>query len=593
MPNKIEELIDILNKNIQIEVVIGDYLHLEKRGKNYLAVCPFHADTNPSLSISPEKKLFKCFSCGVSGNVYKFIQNYKQLSFIDSLKLLADRYKIDYTAYLNASFVLKQKPIDPKITAQLLLNENALDFFKYRIENELNSPNSLVTKYLQKRDLSLEICKYFDLGFAPNDNQLGAYLLQKNYQKSELIAAGLINDREDLLDYFRNRLIFPIQNEQAQVVGFSGRVLDFEVKNLKYLNSKESLVFIKSEVIYNLHRAKEAIVLKKNVIIVEGFMDVIALYKLTNKNVVATMGLALSSYHCQTLKKLTKNIILSFDNDGPGITSIITNGKKLFLQGLNVFVALPPIGKDFDEYINKSEQKEYLITIENSQPFFDFYFDYSIKNFQLNNTFSFINQFLELLNYQTDQLIIDFYLAKISSILKIEKATLIQKSLELKKSSSVDKNSEQQLSQQSSSRNQKFHKVNEQLNRFDPAILKESAKKIIQFEFELFYLLINRPIMLDYFKRQNYIFNSQIVGDLYEDFIVIFQKDPSSTTSLLTKITSNEFNFFIENNLKNLKLLKILKLSEQELSTYIDEYIKELSWQVNTKNEITNLNKLL
>ncbi|VEU64809.1 DNA primase [Mycoplasmopsis cynos] len=396
MPNldfkKINE--EILN-SIDIVNLISSYISLTKKGNNYIGLCPFHQDTTPSFTISPIKKIYKCFSCSESGNAITFVKKYLNKNYYQSLEFLAKELNLnyDFSAFLNSHL--------PQMTDEELEITEALNvvnaFYKIQIFK-----NSKAQEYLASRNLlDDELRKKFDIGYAP-ENELIEYFSQNTeLDKKILFQAGLIND--NFKELFKNRITFGIRNSYGNIVGFSARVLNNQQKP-KYLNSPETKLFNKSQILYNFFNAKEHIEKNKEVIIVEGFMDVIALDKVGIYNSVALMGTALTLEHLQLIKKY--QIALFLDNDEAGIQATLKSIKTLLKNKIyDVFVIVNPYDKDPDEILN-NEGKESLLWIFNQKTScIDFLYQTLVKSHNLNNNYnystlsSFINEILDYYIY--------------------------------------------------------------------------------------------------------------------------------------------------------------------------------------------------
>lgn len=366
--NRLKELLNIIEEKVNIVDVISDYVSLEKKGQNHIGLCPFHSDSNPSMSVSESKHIFKCFSCGAGGNAISFIQNIEGITFIEAVKKLCTKFEIDYKGYITE----REAKIDPLVLKGWEINKEAFNFFSYSLDNATKE----VKDYLSNRGLDNEVTKEFSIGYSGDGSSLSKFLVSKGYTEEEIINNGLAKRREDttLIDYFINRLMFAIKDINGNIIGFSGRVLEKDSQYAKYLNSPETILFKKSQILYNLDKARSFSSLKKELIIVEGFMDVIALFKSGIKNAIATMGTAFTSQHTKLISAMTKNIILAFDSDAPGINATINTGKTLLKDNYRVSVVTIPNGKDFDELFNKGKE-EVVNTLNNSQSFLDFYKD--------------------------------------------------------------------------------------------------------------------------------------------------------------------------------------------------------------------------
>ena len=365
---KIEEI----KNSIDIVDVISEYLSLKKAGRNYKALCPFHNEKTPSFIVSPEKQIFHCFGCGAGGNVFSFIQRQENLSFIESVRFLAKKsgIELEYTKD-GVKLSDKEKIIE--------VNKEALNFF---IENFKN--NETVINYAKERNLTEEVIRDFKLGYAPFGNKLYAYLKSKNYQDEIIIKSGLcVKKGSQINDVFFNRLIFPIFNIYDAPIAFGARVLDNSLP--KYINTRETEVYVKGRTLFNLNNAKRYS--SDFIIVVEGYMDVIALYKSGIKNVVATSGTAFTEEQARLIKRFTKKVILIYDSDDAGIAGAIKGGNNLFIEGLEVFVVILEEAKDPDELIKKYGVDKIFEKIKNAVSFIDFRFDIFKRKGNINNMY--------------------------------------------------------------------------------------------------------------------------------------------------------------------------------------------------------------
>ncbi|AVP49166.1 DNA primase [Williamsoniiplasma luminosum] len=353
-----EKIDEILNK-ADIVSIISVYVSTHKKGRNFWAVCPFHNDSEPSMSISPEKKIYKCFSCGASGNAIDFVKNFKRVDFITSLIEVAKNAGINLDEIKNSEQRSKYTSQQEKIFE---INEQAMNLFKtiiYSIEGVK------AMEYLQKRNISKSEIEYWDIGFAAKNIKLYDKLIEKGYEQKQLLAAELITLKDGkVYDYFFDRIIFPIKNEDDKIIGFSARTM--EEITPKYVNSRETIVFKKSELAYNINNVLKIINMKKELIVLEGFMDVIALKRIGIENSIALMGTSLSEFHLKLFKKLKSKIILFLDGDGPGVKATIKIAKKLLQQNIKVTIVNNETKYDPDELINQGKQEILKIMIEKS-----------------------------------------------------------------------------------------------------------------------------------------------------------------------------------------------------------------------------------
>ena len=376
MPRISENVINEIRAQADIVDIIKEYIPLTPKGKNYFGVCPFHQDHSPSMSVSKEKQMFKCFSCGAAGNVFKFVSDYENISFIEAVAKVASKVGIPLT--ITGDYKPKekfQKEYDVMNLATL--------FF----QNNLNT--SLGTKakeYLSKRGLNEEMVKVFDIGLALDKNTLYQFLNKKKIAPEDMVSLGLVNQSGlTYHDVFVNRIIFPIHDASGHVVGFTGRVYDDDYTP-KYLNSKETSIFRKGNILFNYHRARDAIRTQKKVIMVEGNMDAIRMYVSGLQNTIALMGTSLTTEQVVLLQKLRVPVLLMFDNDEAGKTATMKNGQILIDAGITVEVVRLHGAKDPDEYILSNGIQAMKDNIEHPLSYLEFKYNALKENKNLEDT---------------------------------------------------------------------------------------------------------------------------------------------------------------------------------------------------------------
>ena len=353
------DLANTIRSKVDIVDVIGERIPLVARGKNFFGVCPFHDDTNPSMCVSREKQIYTCFSCHATGNVYTFLMNYEHIDFKEALKLLGDKVGVDTGSVKIAK---KTTRFDKLYDAYTL----SLKYF----QNNLNSGVGKKAKeYLSKRSINEKTIKEFEIGLSlESKDDLTKLLMSKEYDLVTLNKIGLSSDDHDI---YNDRIMFPLYDVNGRVVGFSGRIYKNSDQN-KYVNTKETDIFKKGELLYHYHIAREACREKKYVIVMEGFMDVIRASTIGIKNTVALMGTALTKEQIQLLKRLSNHIILCLDGDGPGQKATESIGDHLLEQGLEVKVITLPDPDDPDTYILKNGKERFEGLIESAITFSDF-----------------------------------------------------------------------------------------------------------------------------------------------------------------------------------------------------------------------------
>lgn len=352
-----EKINEIIDKTDMVGLV-SEFVTLQKRGKNYFGLCPFHADQTPSFSVSPSKKIAKCMSCGEGGNPINFLRKIKNVSFEEACFLLADRVGVQ----LERTKTVKHVDENSKYYE---INQVAQKFYEHFLHNSQSGKEAL--EYLNKRGLDLETIKMFGIGLAPkNYTTLTKVLSDKGYSLTDAHDIGLITRKEnDYYDMFFNRIMFPIIDETGHVLGFSGRVFDGDTSGGKYVNTQETVIYKKGEMLYNLNNAIPHIRKMGRVILCEGQMDVISLSNAGIKEVVCSLGTALTEQQASLIKKYSNNVLICYDGDSAGIKA---TGKAFnLLKGLTVNSITLPNGMDPDEYLKSRGKDSFLEFIESNQ----------------------------------------------------------------------------------------------------------------------------------------------------------------------------------------------------------------------------------
>lgn len=365
--------VEEIKDRIDIVEVVGDYLDLKKVGKGYQAPCPFHKEKNPSFHVSPDLQIFKCFGCGVSGDVFTFIQKIEGVGFRDALRMLADRAGVELKS--------EDKELRSKRQKLERILELATRFFEKQLEE--SSAGKKAFQYLKKRNISEQSIEKWRLGYAPDSwDGLKDFLTDKGFPVKDILEAGLLVQKEEsgsVYDRFRGRIMFPIFNLQGVVVGFGGRVLG-KADTAKYINTPQTLLYNKSRVLYGINRAKLPIRDKEKVILVEGYTDVIMSHQAGFQNTVAVSGTALTPYQLKILNRYCDQLLTAFDMDSAGQEatkkSIKLAQKKEFL----VRVIEMPEDKDPADIIS-DDPHQWEESINNAETVFDFYFDWAFSHY--------------------------------------------------------------------------------------------------------------------------------------------------------------------------------------------------------------------
>ena len=380
MPGDAERLL----QNIPIESYIQKYVQLKKKGNNYWAICPFHSEKSPSFSVSPEKGIFKCFGCGKGGNVITFVQEYERIDFVEALKLLSEYSGIPLEGNRG-----RQEANKSHRDHLLSINQKVRDIFISEVQK------SSVVAYLKERKIREDSIKHFYLGYSPPEFQFLEKRLGRNVTKSEgeiidhaLFELGLIGKGSDHSTYnrYQDRLIFPIIDVKGNCIAFGGRIIENRDNTAKYVNSPESIIFSKKNCLYNINHAKEPIRKAQQVVLVEGYLDVVGLYQAGIENVVAPLGTAFTAEQARMIKRYTDKVIFFFDNDSAGIEASfkamgIARTAKLDARAVIQSVAKDPY--DISGLLNQVDILTLLDTAKSEQAFVLWYFfshKYSISS---------------------------------------------------------------------------------------------------------------------------------------------------------------------------------------------------------------------
>ncbi len=383
-----EDLIEEVISQNDIVEVISEYVALKKSGRNFMGLCPFHREKTPSFCVSMDKQIYKCFGCSEGGNVISFIMKLENLDFWDSVEFLAERAHINLERYeVKSKFLNNKAQEEKKSLKDTLFNINK-EVGKYYFNNlieELKSPSSRVKDYVEKRKFSIDIIKKFGIGYATGNVPLYDHLIKLGFSKQDILKSGIImqNEKGKIYDRFFNRLMFPIFDVRDRIIAFGGRVLDNSLP--KYVNSPENDIYIKGKNLYCLNFAKREKL--ENIIIVEGYMDAIALQKSGFTNAVASLGTALTENQARLIKKYTDNVIIGYDQDGAGQEATLRGLDILVSKGLKVKVLVLDKSdvKDPDEYINKYGKERFSKCIENSISLVEFKVAKLEKNLKEND----------------------------------------------------------------------------------------------------------------------------------------------------------------------------------------------------------------
>jgi DNA primase len=418
--------IDLVMDASRIEDVVGDFVSLKRRGSSMLGLCPFHNEKSPSFNVSPTRGIFKCFGCGQAGNSVKFIMEHEKLSYPESIRYLAKKYNITIEEE-NQPEEAKQEILERE--SLFLVNQWATQFFSLQLW-ETEHGKSIAHSYFKERGFSNETILKFQLGYHPDGwSAFTDSAIKEGYNSQYLVKTGLSIEKDGkYFDRFRNRVMFPIHNLSGKIIGFGGRILVNDKKQAKYLNSPESDIYHKSQVLYGIHLARKSMMGQDEAYLVEGYTDVISLHQAGIENVVSSSGTSLTVDQVKLIERFTKNVTILYDGDSAGIKASFRGIDMILEQGMNVKIVLFPEGEDPDSFARKNAPlfiKEYLKTEAKDFIAFKTAVLQEEASGDPIRTAEMIKEIMHSLALVPDAILRSVYIRQCSSKLQIEEQTLI------------------------------------------------------------------------------------------------------------------------------------------------------------------------
>ena len=555
-----EEILGIQRK-ANIVDIIRDYVPLTQRGKNYFGICPFHDDHNPSMSVSPEKGVYKCFVCGNAGNVFNFVMEYEKVSFYEAVKIVADKIGVSIDISTSKKENTKKSPLYD-------IYNIAYKFY----QNNLNTVYGKdAKKYLLNRKIDEDVIKNFNIGLSLSDSELCNALKAKGFKDDDIVSSGVaVQNGNNIYDIYKNRIMFPLYDLEGNVVGFSGRIYNQKSES-KYINTKETEIFKKGELLYNYHISKKEARKEKNIIVVEGFMDVIRLSTIGIVNVVATMGTAVTKHQLNLIQKLAPNITLMFDGDKAGEKA--TNAFIELANGndSNIKVVRLEDNLDPDEYILTKGKDKMIYNLSHAQSVYDYKLSSYKENIDFNDSKE-VSNYINVMIKEFEK--IDDDIVREIEIKKLSESTNV--SYDLIKSKLKEKEKKVIIT----------HKPkNIKINKY------EKASKYI-----LYRMINDNNMILYYFNNLSYLPNDT-ERKLASEIVLFYKKFNSFNLS--------DFIIYLEDKKELINLvidISDLKYTEDELNDNIDNYfdvikeslynnqIKKLTSEL--KNESNSVKKI-
>jgi len=557
-----QEFIDEVTSKTNIVDVISKYVQLKKSGKNLFGLCPFHEERTPSFSVAEDKQIFHCFSCGRGGNVYKFIMEMENKSFPEAVIEVAqmgnisvpDQYQASNAQYENSDSrtLLKMYAEAAKLYSHILLKTE-------------NGTNAL--KYLNNRDLGEDLIQTFGIGYAPNNsNLLLQFFKDRDISEDVLRKSGLFaeNQEGELFDRFRDRVMIPITDESGNIIAFSGRILDKEASTAKYMNSPETPIFNKGKTLFNLNNAKKEIREKGNVILFEGFMDVISAYKAGVTNGVASMGTSLTDDQLYTLSRLTNQINVCYDGDDPGVEATYRALTQLTDDRFTYGVISIPDKKDPDEFI-RSEGTEKFQNLTNNgvQTPISFILNYFKRNYNLNNEhdqLEFLNQSLQEIVKLQSPVEIDMYVGRVADEMNVSKEAINKELDSLRRQMAI----KQPANNYKDVQQHALEKVT--------SSVKSEYDKLEKSERYLLYWAINYPEVRINLKGAGFRFVHQNYQQIFDSLLSYVDSE-----EIEEEINVSDFMNILDDDDKNLLAdLEMMNMPEEYNDQEIDDYMSNI-----------------
>ena len=570
-----DEIIDEVIRSNDIVEVISQYIHLKRSGRNYFGICPFHNEKSPSLSVSPEKQIFHCFGCGVGGNVITFVRKIKDIGYRESIQLLAEKANITLPTIQN-DLESRKDELRAKVYK---VNSYTAEYYHKR----LYTPDAkLGQEYVKRRKLNNETLENFKIGFSGKFDELYKSLRQNGFQDEEILESGLVNknDNGTYIDRYRNRLMIPICDERGRVIAFGGRVLDDSKP--KYINSPENVVYSKGKHLFGLNVAKKSDI-KKQLLIVEGYMDVISLHQRGIKNVVAALGTALTTNQGWLLRKSTEKVILGFDADDAGQTAILRAMEIMQNMGCDIRVLQIHDAKDPDEFVVKYGAARFKRILDDAISLIEYKVKILKKDLNLENAsdkIKFLNEIAKLIAKIDNTMEKEIYIEKIAKGYNISKEAIYAEVNKLQYSNRKDSRILE--------KNKPIIKVKKQEENISKEILKRENTIIAILLNNLdTYQIIKENIAIDDFKSE---INKKILSEIYTEIenknyninIILNHMQDDNLQDHITSIMTEDYG--ITDNKKAITEI-IHKYKREKLEKRRDEILRQEEQEIDIEKK--------
>lgn len=551
-----EDTKTLIRSRTDIVDIIGERIPLEKKGKNFFGVCPFHDDSSPSLCVSREKQIYTCFSCHATGNVFSFMMDYEKMNFAEALHYLGEKVGVEVGK-------IKIKKENKELQKYYDIYDFSVKYFQNNLKAEVGEK---ARDYLQKRRIDDAVIKEFQIGLSLRKlDDLTKILTAKKYDLVDLNKIGLSSENHDI---YNDRIMFPLYDILGKVVGFSGRIYS-EGKENKYVNTKETVIFKKGECLYHYHIAKEEARIKKSIIIMEGFMDIIRASTIGIRNTIALMGTALTKEQIKLIKRISKNIILCLDGDEAGKKAAYNIGNTFKEEDIEVKIVTLPNEEDPDSFILKEGKDAFISYIENALNFND----YKIKimkekvNFNsIEETTNYINRVINEISTLDDEIRTEIILKRLAKDFNIGYNTLEKKFLNKKNEMDIQKQTQQKI----------IKKVE--------VVQKNKYQKALE---QIIYFMLNNDWVINEVKKENLLVTDEIERTLIHEISYYYEMTGKiSIADMITYLSEKEK---LLNSLKNIISNDYMDQVEKETLYLYFKVIKE----ENLKKQIKVLERKL
>lgn len=585
-----EATINEVRNAVNIVDVVSQYVSLTKKGKDYVGLCPFHQEKTPSFTVNEQDQFFKCFGCGKGGNVFKFLMYQENLTFPESVRQVADFANIK---------IADAGPVAP-ISPLRRMYQDAQDFYQHILVATKLGERGL--RYAKQRQLSQDLLAHFHIGYAPDNEQLLlTFLRNKHYEENDLQASGLFIQAQNgqLYDRFRDRLMFPLDDEHGQPVGFSGRRISNDKTLAKYMNSPETKLFKKSKLLFHFAEAKKAARREKHLVLYEGYMDVISAYRAGVQAGVASMGTSLTQEQVYLLRRVTPNIVINYDGDDPGVHAEERAARMFQAAGrFNLGIVVLPEKLDPDEYVKKYGAEKYRGQLKAAQSPTDFFISRYASQYDLDNDrekLAFIDQAVSEIARLADPVAEDVFLNKLAKQTGVSHDALSVKLMQARR----------RQRRMRSNRGLSAAETHEDAPLTATKEVVNLTRRNHPIQDRLLYLFINFDDARDYLLEKHFLFPDEEYAQLAEDWLRYQEthaapniKDfadyaPAKLQDIVVGIAMQQWPRSFSDGELNQALTRLAQLSIDQQISQLQEKLTQAKQRQDSADEVKIINQIL